>query len=795
MIHTQSTRSSTKTNNLGFPRIGAHRELKKALESYWSGKSEASELHTAAAALRKQHWKIQQESKIDLIPSNDFSLYDPMLDMAVTLGATPRRYQSIQDPLKRYFAMARGLQDQSAGIDLPAMEMTKWFDTNYHYIVPELEAKQTFNLNATKILSEIKEARALGIETRPVMIGPVSFLLLSKFESKLDSKFESKLESKLDSKHHSKLDEGTPSASTLDLLEALLPTYKELFKVLAAENVSWVQLDEPCLVLELDHRSVKAYGKMFSEITSWKNRPKIFTATYFGTLGNNLDLVAKSGCDALHVDLVRAPEQLDPVLSALSPHTLLSLGVVDGRNIWRTDLDLAHGLIRKAVSKLGSERVLIGPSCSLVHVPVDLELEKKLDPELKSWLSFAVQKLHEIQALAHTAESEHPVGPLIEESRAAISSRRSSTRIRNSVVRNRVQGITQSMLTRPFPYSTRASRQQTRLNLPTFPTTTIGSFPQTEEVRKARANWRSGKITEVEYHQFLKQETKHCIEKQEAIGLDVLVHGEFERTDMVEYFGEKLSGFAFTSNGWVQSYGSRCVKPPIIFGDVQRDKPITVEWSVYAQSLTKKPVKGMLTGPVTILQWSFVRDDQPRSETCMEIALALRDEVRDLESAGISVIQVDEPAIREGLPLRQSDWKTYLRWAVDAFRLVTSGVRLDTQIHTHMCYCEFGDILDSVAEMDADVISIETSRSRMELLDEFEKFRYPNEVGPGVYDIHSPRIPTQKEIVELLQKASRVIPIKNLWVNPDCGLKTRGWPEVQTALENMVGAAKSLRNL
>ena len=763
---------SLKTHILGFPRIGARRELKKAQESFWAGKISEKDLLEVAAKIRIQNWTSQQKAKIDFIPSNDFSFYDHMLDMSVTLGAIPSRYNTIKNDLTRYFAMARGLQNKELGFDFHAMEMTKWFDTNYHYIVPELEVKQKFTLNMTKILSEIKEARALKIETRPVLIGPVSFLLLSKLNNQ----------------------ENTHN-STLDLLDELLICYEELLLVLKQENVSWIQIDEPCLVMELNSKTLSCYKHAFRKIISYNNRPKIFATTYFGALKENLSLLTKSGFDAIHVDLVRAPEQLDEVLANLETNTILSLGLVDGRNIWKTNLDLAHQTLRNTALKLGSHRVFVGPSCSLLHVPVDLQFEDKLDTELKSWLSFAIQKLDEIQALADTANLEHPNHVLIEENRRAISSRRSSNRINKSSVKKRVADVNEAMLTRTSPHSERAKLQQSKLNLPSYPTTTIGSFPQTESIRKARADWRNQKITQSQYNEFLQQETILCIQKQEEIGIDVLVHGEFERTDMVEYFGEKLSGFAFTSNGWVQSYGSRCVKPPIIFGDVNRPNPMTVEWSVYAQSLTKKPVKGMLTGPVTILQWSFVRDDQPRRETCMEIALALRDEVCDLEAAGIAVIQVDEPAIREGLPLRRQEWKTYLRWAVDSFRLATSGVRLETQIHTHMCYSEFGDILDSIAQMDADVLSIETSRSHMELLDDFSTFHYPNEVGPGVYDIHSPRVPTKVEIINLLKQASSVLPKKNIWVNPDCGLKTRAWPEVQSALKNMVEAARVMRQI
>lgn len=751
----------SKKNNLGFSRMGKDRELKKSLESFWRGKTSVDDLLSIAHEIKRRNWTLQKESGIDFIPSNDFSLYDHMLDMTVMVGAIPERYQGIQDALKRYFAMARGLQEP--GIDLQAMEMTKWFDTNYHYIVPELRTKQTFKLDASKILAEIKEARNLGIETKPVIVGPVTFLMLSKMS-----------------------DGENTGERPLDLIEEILPVYEELLKTLKGENVAWVQIDEPCLVYELGEQEIEAYRRSLDQLIHIQDRPKILLGTYFGALSENMNLALASGADALHLDLVRAPTQLESALTHLDEKTILSLGLIDGRNVWKTDLESALQPVQRAKAKLGAERVWVAPSCSLLHVPVDLEQEKKLDPELKSWLAFGVQKLREVSDLGN--------GSVPEENKKAIASRKNSTKIINRVVKNRVAGITPNMLTRAFTYATRAKRQERVLNLPTFPTTTIGSFPQTETVRKARADWKAGKITQDQYNEFLKAEIEACVQKQEDIGLDVFVHGEFERTDMVEYFGEKLSGFAFTQNGWVQSYGSRCVKPPIIYGDVERTAPMTVEWSIYSQSLTKKPMKGMLTGPVTILQWSFVRDDQPRSTTCMQIGLALRDEVRDLEAAGIKMIQVDEPAIREGLPLKRSEWKAYLRWAVDAFRLSTCYIRLDTQIHTHMCYSEFSDILDSVVEMDADVISIETSRSRMELLRDFEKFNYPNEVGPGVYDIHSPRVPTTDEMVELLRKASKVIPARRLWVNPDCGLKTRGWKEVQDALVNMVAAVKTLRS-
>jgi 5-methyltetrahydropteroyltriglutamate--homocysteine methyltransferase len=754
---------------LGHPRIGAARELKKALESFWSSKTSSAELETTARDLRRRHWSSMKERGIAQIPSNDFSLYDHMLDMAVAVDAIPARYRGITDSLTRYFAMARGLQDPDAGIDVPALEMTKWFDTNYHYIVPELEPSQRFRLNSRRILEEIEEARALGVEPRPVLPGPVSFLLLSKFGPGVAS-------------------EQTPLA----LLEALLPIYAELLGLLGTKNVGWIQLDEPCLVQDLAEPARAAYQRAFESLADCAVRPRILLATYFGALADNLPLAAGSRLDGLHVDLVRAPEQLDAVLAAIPSTMVLSAGVVDGRNVWRTDLDAAHGLLRCAVDRLGASRVLVAPSCSMLHAPVDLAAERKLDPELGSWLAFATQKLEEVRALADTGDSE-PKGPLFEQARAALTVRRASPRTRRPLVRGRVARVEEQMLRRKSVFAERSKTQHARFALPVLPTTTIGSFPQTAEVRAARAAWRSGKLTDDAYQRFIQEETSRCILRQEALGLDVLVHGEFERNDMVEYFGEQLEGFAFTENGWVQSYGSRCVKPPVLFGDVARLKPMTVNFSKYAQAQTRKPLKAMLTGPVTILQWSFVRDDQPRSATCMQIALALRDEVSDLERAGISMIQVDEPAIREGLPLRRGEWDGYLRWAVDAFRLATGGVRDETQIHTHMCYAEFGDILGAIAEMDADVLSIETSRSKMELLRDFGRFRYPNEIGPGVYDIHSPRLPSSDDMLALLLKAADVVPLRRLWVNPDCGLKTRGWPEVEAALRNMVEAAHRAR--
>ncbi|BCA53361.1 5-methyltetrahydropteroyltriglutamate--homocysteine methyltransferase [Nitrospira sp. KM1] len=754
---------------LGYPRIGAARELKYALESYWSGKRTAADLLQAGYDLRRRHWSAMKSAGIDHIPVGDFSLYDHMLDAAVMVGAVPQRYQAIADPLTRYFAMARGYQD-SKGLDLSALEMTKWFDTNYHFIVPELERTQKFSLNAAKLYAEIEEARRLGIESRPVIIGPVTFLLLSKLQ-----------------------DGKTQDAIPLDLLGDLLPVYKRILHELAEREITWLQIDEPCLVLDLDDRAKAAYRLAYAQLAECPSRPRLLLATYFGALEDNLSVAIQSGCDALHIDLVRHPEQLSALLEVLPSSMCLSLGVVDGRNIWRTNLDVARAMVNRAVLSLGAHRVWVAPSCSLIHVPVDVQSEQKIDADLMSWLAFAEQKLTEVCQLADGGRFDDPIAPHVLASRAMRAAKAQSSRIHDSEVQKRIQGVTEADLHRASPFADRHRVQHARFKLPLFPTTTIGSFPQTGDVRSARAAWRSGRMTAEEYKAFLKKETRVCIEKQEAINLDVLVHGEFERTDMVEYFGEHLKGVAFTEQGWVQSYGSRCVKPPVIFGDVSRSSSMTVEWSTYAQSLTRRPMKGMLTGPVTILQWSFVRDDVPRKDVCRQIALALRDEVADLEQAGLAMIQVDEPAVREGLPLRRAEWRSYLRWAVDAFRLATSGVRDDTQIHTHMCYSEFGDILEAIAEMDADVISIETSRSRMELLGDFIRYQYPNAIGPGVYDIHSPRVPTKEEMANLLVHAGKILPPTRLWVNPDCGLKTRGWPEVQTALINMVGAARVAR--
>ena len=753
---------------LGFPRIGRQRELKRALEGYWAGTATAVDLQRTAATLRRSHWTAMRAAGMTSVPTNDFALYDHVLDTALLFGVVPQRFAGIAAPLERYFAMARGRQDRAAGLDVAALEMTKWFDTNYHYLVPELEPDQHFTLDPARVIAEVDEARALGVEPRPVVPGPFTFLKLARITG--------------------------PAADPLSLLGRLLDVYVDLLGVLCRHGVTWVQIDEPCLVTDLDATDGDAYRQALAVLAGAPERPKMLLATYFGALGDNLPLAVDSGFDGLHIDGVRGAEEVDRVIDALPGTMVLSLGLVDGRNVWRTDMDAAASRLRRAVAVRGEDHVWVSSSCSLLHVPVDLTLEPDVDPELRSWLAFALQKLDEIAVLAAMGAGDGSADPpLAVEARAALAGRRTSVRTSSLAVRERLAALEGARPARDLPFVERAAIQARRLQLPHFPTTTIGSFPQTRAIREARAAWRTGRIGDSEYQSFLEGETRACVARQEDIGLDVLVHGEFERTDMVEYFGEQLEGFAFTRNGWVQSYGSRCVKPPILYGDVARQRPMTVAWARFAQSLTKRPMKGMLTGPVTILQWSFVRDDQPRRDTCLQIALALQDEVRDLEAAGIPIVQVDEPALREGLPLRRTEWQPYLEWAVLAFRVATSGVSAATQIHTHMCYAEFGDILPAIAALDADVISIETSRSAMQLLDDFGAFSYPNAIGPGVYDIHSPRIPTVDEMVGLLRGAAAVIAPDRLWVNPDCGLKTRAWPEVDAALRAMVAAAAEMR--
>ncbi|MDL1900440.1 5-methyltetrahydropteroyltriglutamate--homocysteine S-methyltransferase [Anaerolineae bacterium CFX9] len=759
--------------NLGYPRFGAKRELKRALESYWGGKITQTELLAAGREIRLTHWQIQQAAGIDVIPSNDFSFYDQVLDTTWMVGAIPARFSALDSgSLDTYFAMARGLQKD--GLDIPALEMTKWFDTNYHYLVPEIAPGQAFRLTSTKIVDEFIEARAAGIHTRPVLLGPVSYLLLSKTA-----------------------DDGIaveqPEGPPLDALPRLLPVYVEVLQRLAAAGADWVQVDEPCLVLDLDEQAQAAYWVAYEHFAQ-VGEIHIMLATYFGALADHLKLAVDLPVAGLHLDLVRAAEQLEEALALLPAGKMLSVGVVDGRNIWRTDLDAALAKVERAVGTFGKDRVQIAPSCSLMFSPHDLELETELDAELKSWLAFARQKLDELVLLKRAvSEGLETVAEPFALSRAAVESRRHSPRTHNPQVRARLEALDPAMLQRHSDFATRKAVQAQRLKLPPLPTTTIGSFPQTAEVRAQRTACNQGEITQEQYDDFLKAEIARAIHLQEDIGLDVLVHGEFERTDMVEYFGEQLTGIAFTRHGWVQSYGSRGVRPPILYGDVARPAPMTVNWSTYAQSLTERPVKGMLTGPVTILQWSFVRDDQPHSETCRQIALAIRDEVLDLEAAGMRIIQIDEPALREGLPLRRAAWDAYLNWAVDCFRLASGGVRDETQIHTHMCYAEFNDIIDAIARMDADVISIEASRSKMELLEAFRRYAYPNDIGPGLYDIHSPRIPSQSELEALITRAMQVLPANQLWINPDCGLKTRTWEQVIPALRTMTAAAQQAR--
>ncbi|MFA5385003.1 MAG: 5-methyltetrahydropteroyltriglutamate--homocysteine S-methyltransferase [Eubacteriales bacterium] len=751
--------------NLGFPRIGVKRELKHAIEQYWTGIISEQELKRTAAELRQKHWKLQRDHGISHIPSNDFSLYDHVLDTAVMVGAVPPRYgwQGETVSLSTYFAMARGTSD------VTAMELTKWFDTNYHYIVPEFYAGQTFYLASAKPIDEFKEALALGILTRPVILGPVSFLMLGK---SVDGSF-----------------------SLSQSLSRILPVYESVISQLAGAGAEWIQIDEPVLTLDLSQEVMAAFPCIYTRLHRAAASARICLATYFNSLGDTLPMVCRLPVQALHVDLVRAPEQIDQILHFVPETMCLSLGIIDGRNIWRTDLDIALAVLELAKGILRGRNIMVAPSCSLIHCPVDLAEESKIDDETKGWLAFATQKLDEISVLTRALNEEHEaVNEELLESGRRVENRRQSYRIHQPAIQSRVASIDDSMLNRKSAYSARRELQHSSLRLPALPTTTIGSFPQTAEVRTIRAAVRKGEITNEQYSVFLKKIIFEAIRFQEEIGLDVLVHGEAERNDMVEYFGEQLDGVMSTQNGWVQSYGTRCVKPPIIFGDVSRSSAMTVDWIIYAQSITNKPVKGMLTGPVTILQWSFVRDDKPLRDIAFQLALALRDEVADLEAAGIKVIQIDEPALREGLPLRRKQWPAYLEWAVSAFKLVSSGVRDDTQIHTHMCYCNFNDIIDSIAALDADVISIEASRSNMELLQVFAQFQYPNEIGPGVYDIHSPRVPSVEEISSHLRKALTVLDSGQIWVNPDCGLKTRGWPEARKSLKNMVAAARSVRS-
>ena len=759
----------TTIHNLGFPRIGAKRELKFALESYWRGESSRDHLKALGAQLRQRHW--DDQAGLDLVPVGDFAFYDQVLDMSFTLGNLPERVQDFHgDPLDNYFRVARGRSTQGAEDHaaccggVAAGEMTKWFDTNYHYIVPEFTATTAFKLDATRLLEQLAQAKARGVKAKPVIIGPVTYLAIGKAKDE---------------------------SNKLALLERILPVYAELLDTLAAQGIEWVQIDEPVLATELDLDWQQAFNIAYFQLRT--KRVKLLVATYFGQLLENRYLAANLPVDGLHVDAINGREDIPALLNLMSAHKVLSLGVINGRNIWKTDLNAVLNWLEPLAERLG-DRLWIAPSCSLLHVPVDVSSEHKLDAELKSWLAFALQKLDELRVLGTALrEGRAAVKDALDANLAALAARRASPRVNSPEVQAAVARSSANMGKRISAYAKRALKQAAFLRLPLYPTTTIGSFPQTVEIRQARSDFKSGHLSHRDYQAAMRVEIERSVREQEALGLDVLVHGEAERNDMVEYFGEQLDGYAFSQFGWVQSYGSRCVKPPILFGDISRPRAMTVEWITFAQSLTNKPMKGMLTGPVTMLNWSFVRDDQPRSVSCKQLALAIREEVLDLERADVRVIQIDEAALREGLPLRKSQWKEYLDWAIESFRITANGVRDETQIHTHMCYSEFNDIIASIADMDADVITIETSRSDMELLDAFENFRYPNEIGPGVYDIHSPNIPTQEHIVQLMRKAAERVPAERLWVNPDCGLKTRQWAEVIPALTSMVAAARDLR--
>ena len=760
----------TIIHNLGFPRMGAQRELKRSLEAYWAGQASQEELLETGRSLRAHHWDLQSKAGLDTVPIGDFAWYDQILEWSTLLGVVPARFaQADNSPasLDTLFRMARGRAP--SGTPAAACEMTKWFDTNYHYIVPELTPGQTFRIARESLFEQIEEAKALGHKVKPVIPGPLTWLWLGKGDAY----------------------EGLADAGKLALLDALLPVYEQVLARFKAQGVEWVQIDEPILVLDLPQEWQDAFRRVYQNLN--QAGLNVLLATYFDDLRDNVALLKGLPIAGVHVDAVRAPAALQAVHAVLGKEQILSAGVISGRNIWRTDLDKTVQTLQPLREALG-ERLWIAPSCSLLHVPVDLHGETGLDAELTSWLSFAVQKLDELKLLQGLLDGtlDEAGKQAVQAQRAALKARRESRRTHNPAVQTQMAQIDQFTRQRA-PFAQRIEAQRNKLKLPAYPTTTIGSFPQTTEIRTARRDWRGGSLSDSAYEKAMQAEIEQVIRFQERIGLDVLVHGEAERNDMVEYFGELLAGFAFTQNGWVQSYGSRCVKPPIIFGDVLRVAPMSVAWSSYAQSLTDLPVKGMLTGPVTMLQWSFVRDDQPRADTCRQLALALREEVSDLEQAGIHVIQLDEPAFREGLPLRKGDWQAYLDWAVDCFRLSTSAVSDETQIHTHMCYSEFNDIMQSIADMDADVITIETSRSNMLLLEAFENFEYPNDIGPGVYDIHSPNVPDKDWMVRLMGEAAKRLPADRLWVNPDCGLKTRGWTETEASLLAMVDAAKALR--
>lgn len=749
------------THVLGVPRIGPNRELKFAQEAFWRGEIDEAALKTVASGIRQANWQRQHAAGLDFVTVGDFAFYDQMLNQIALLGCAPARFGFGEKiSLSEYFQLARGNAASHA------MEMTKWFDTNYHFLVPELKPDTQFSLSMEWLFEEVAEAQTAGFNAKPVLIGPLTFLYLAK--------------------------EKIADFNRLDLLDRLLPVYGKILARLKAQGVEWVQIDEPILALDLSADWRTAFERAYHQLNA--SGVKLMLASYFGPLRENLLVAMKLPVAGVHVDCVRGGDELAHVIDWLPITKVLSAGVINGRNIWKTDLAAVYERFEGLHQRLG-DRLWLAPSCSLLHVPVGLVGETRIDPELKNWLAFADEKIVAL-AILKTAFNvgRQAVAAELADYERALAARRASRRVHDAAVGERLAALTATHDTRNQPFTVRQAAQRGRFRLPPFPTTTIGSFPQTTEIRSARARFKKGEISEAEYTVAMQREIQYAVEKQETLGLDVLVHGEAERNDMVEYFGEQLQGYAFSQNGWVQSYGSRCVKPPIIYGDVSRPQPMTVGWTRYAQSLTGKPMKGMLTGPVTMLQWSFVRDDQSRATTALQIALAIRDEVVDLEAAGIGIIQIDEPAYREGLPLRKTDWPAYLDWASRAFRISASGVADATQIHTHMCYSEFNDILPAIAAMDADVITIETSRSDMELLRGFGDFNYPNEIGPGVYDIHSPRVPSEAEMTRLLEKAAQVIPHSNLWVNPDCGLKTRGWPETEAALSNMVAAAKALRH-
>ncbi|ORX51698.1 5-methyltetrahydropteroyltriglutamate-homocysteine S-methyltransferase [Hesseltinella vesiculosa] len=764
-----------KATNLGFPYVGAQRELKKLVESYWSGKITEADLKAGYLKIQEAHWKVQQEKGVEHIPSGEFTLYDRVLDTAQQFGVIPQRYQHLP-ALDQFFAMGRGLQrpatETTPKVDVPAMEMKKWFDTNYHFIVPELENDQTFTLQAPRAVEQFKAAKALNIHTRPVLVGPVSFLYLGKPAK------------------------GVADFDTLSLLPKLLPQYIELLKQLKEAGADWVQIDEPALIYDLAAPVKQAFATAYQSLQAAATGVKILVAAYFGRIESNAEALLPH-VDGIHLDLVRAPQELDAIIPLLTNGQVLSAGVVDGRNIWINNLAKSIELVEKAVQALGQDRVFVAPSCSLAHSPFSTAFETKIkaaNPELYSWLSYSVEKCGEIATIAKAVtQGREAVQTELQANAAAIESRRTSPQTVNPQVRDRVAQVPAEAWKRPSAFPVRREAQVKKLNLPLFPTTTIGSFPQTKEIRVARQKHNKGELSDADYDAFIKEQMKYMVQQQEELDLDVLVHGEPERNDMVEHFGHLLHGYDFTQNGWVVSYGSRCVKPPVIFGDVSRRCPMTIEEIKYAQSLTKRPMKGMLTGPVTMMKWSFVRDDIPADQLCAQIGLALRDEVVDLEAAGIPCIQVDEPAIREGLPIRRADWDAYLEWSVGCFRLSTSGVRDETQIHTHMCYSDFNDIFDAIAAMDADVITIENSKSDEKLLNIFETKQYTNEIGPGLYDIHSPRVPSVEEMKQRFADMLKYIPTHLLWANPDCGLKSRQWPETKAALANMVEVAKFFR--